>query len=239
MARYPPAGHPDQRAFPFWLRWLRRFVGWFLEHLYTDLAWAYDLVANLSSMGQWWTWQTAVDDALPSGPLLELAHGTGRLLRRQLKQGMSVIGLDLSPQMSRIASRRLAEAGLPRRLLRARAEALPFAEGSFRGAYTTFPSEFILDPNVVTEVLRVVADGGEFVVVPTAWITGRRPWDLVGRWLYTVTGQSPTDHRSLQWLDSLDLPGAELEWEIVQQPRADVLRLRLRAEGGPGAGPQG
>ncbi len=223
-----PGGPQTPNSIPPWLRWLRQFVGWFLQHLYTDLAWAYDLVASLTSVGQWWRWQTAVDECLPDGRLLEVGHGTGRLLRRQLRAGRSVVGMDLSRQMIRIASRRLEQAGLPRILVRARAQALPFAAGTFNGAYATFPSKFILEPDTCAEVLRALTPEGVFVIVASAWIRGRGFLDRLARFLYLITGQSPND--DLDWLTPMTPAGGTLTWEIVEQARARVLRIRIRRE---------
>ena len=50
--------------------------------LYHELAWTYDLVSRVVSLGQWRTWQrTALEHlaARRGDPILELAHGTGDL----------------------------------------------------------------------------------------------------------------------------------------------------------------
>lgn len=204
-------------------QYLHRFVGWFLDHLYTDLAWAYDLVASVTSLGQWWTWQRAVAGALPDGPLLELGVGTGRLLRELRAEGRSVVGLDRSPQMVRIARRRLRRSDGPLSLLRADALQLPFASASFAGAYATFPSEYILQPETLRQVLRVLEPGGVFVVIPSARIRGNSLPDRLAGWLYRVTGQSgPPDPAWRQPLRELGVAG---RLETVEQPRAQVLRL--------------
>ena len=203
--------------------WIQRFVGWFLQRLYTDWAWGYDLVASLTSMGQWWTWQRAVDDALPDGRLLELGFGTGRLMRRMSGQNREVIGVDLSAQMVEIATRRLVADDLPLRLARADALALPFPNRAFAGAYATFPSDFILEVETLSEVLRVLQAGGTFVIVPMARIRGQSVFDRFAGWLYRITGQSGP------LADAWDAPFRQLNvdtrLELVDQPRAQVLRL--------------
>lgn len=202
---------------------LRRFVGWFLDHLYTDLAWAYDLVAELTSAGQWWNWQRAVEAPLPSGRLLEIGFGTGRLLHRLQVKGHRVTGIDLSEQMVRITRRRLLTEDLPLRVARASALALPFGPGTFSGAYTTFPSDFILKEETLHEVLRVLQPGGVMVVVPVARIRGIGLVDRLADWLYRITGQSgPLPQDWDRPFRSLDV---DVSLDVVEQPRAHVVRI--------------
>lgn len=217
----PPEGKAS--AGPPVVTLLRRFVGWFLEHLYTDLAWAYDLVAGVTSAGQWWSWQRAVEGALPSGPLLELGFGTGRLLRHLQEQGYEVVGVDDSAQMVHITRGRLLSADLPLRVARASALELPFGAGTFSGAYATFPSDFILEQKTLREVLRVLEPGGAMVVIPVARIRGIGLIDRLADWLYRVTGQSGP--LPLDWdrpFRSLDV---DVRLENVDQPRAHVVRI--------------
>src|SRR5260370_38001805 len=75
--------------------------------LYNQLAWTYDGVSWLVSAGQWRNWQRSALPFLPGRPVLEVAHGTGNLLLDLASLGLEPIGLDLSPAMSRIASRKL------------------------------------------------------------------------------------------------------------------------------------
>ncbi len=209
---------------------MRRFVGWFLDHLYTDLAWAYDLVAGVTSAGQWWLWQRAVEASLPPGRLLEIGFGTGRLIRHLQSKGHRVTGIDLSPQMVRITRRRLLAAGMPLRVARANSLALPFGSGTFSGAYTTFPSDFILKDETLREALRVLEPGGVMVVIPVARIRGIGMVDRLADWLYRITGQSgplPADwDRPFRSLD------ADFRLETVEQPRAQVVRIVVVKGGG-------
>ena len=80
-------------------------------------------------------------------------------------------------------------AGLPVRLVRGRAQALPFRDGAFSGIAATFPTEFIVDPRTAREAARVLAPTGSVVVVAAALLTGRGPLVKFLEWLYKVTGQ--------------------------------------------------
>jgi ubiquinone/menaquinone biosynthesis C-methylase UbiE len=206
---------------------LSSFLRFFFRHLYTTIAWTYDLVAAVSSIGQWGAWQRVALDALPQeGSVLELGHGPGHLLKHRASQGKADIGVDTSRQMTRIAARRLLRAGLTPGLVRAQAQALPFASRSFAAIYATFPSEFIVAPQALASIRRVLADDGSLVVVPTAHITGSSLPDRFAAWLYRVTGESL--HFSAGWDRFLMEAGFSAELERVELPRALVYRIIAR-----------
>jgi ubiquinone/menaquinone biosynthesis C-methylase UbiE len=157
--------------------------------LYNELAWSYDAVSWLASLGKWREWQTAALGELQGQRVLEIAHGPGHVLRELGSAGRLSVGLDLSAAMGRQARRRLVRAGLAVRLTCGRAQALPFAEGSFDSAVATFPAEFIADPATLEEISRVLAPGGRLVIVPEAQLIGRGPLIWALEWLYRLTGQ--------------------------------------------------
>lgn len=200
-----------------------RFVAWFLNQIYGPWAGIYDLVASVTSLGQWWTWQTAADTALPDGRLLELGHGTGRNTSRLAGEGFQIVAVDRSRHMSRIAARRAMRAGADVTFVRADAQHLPFPAACFSGALATFPSEKLFHPLAVGEALRVLQSNGVFVMIPMAWIRGGSPGDRLAAWLYRVTGQSiEPDHWDMASAPS-GFPPADLE--VIEQPRAKVLRV--------------
>ena len=206
------------------MMFLSSFLRIFFHHLYTTFAWAYDLVAAITSMGQWGAWQRVALDSLPSAArVLEVGHGPGHLLKRRALQGHSDFGIDASPQMSRLAARRLRRAGFAPMLVRAQAQALPFASESFRAIYATFPSEFIVAPQALASLRRVLEQEGSIVVVPTAHITGSSLLYRFAFWLYKVTGQS-ADFGS-GWEGFLEKAGFSAKLERVKIPRAVVHRI--------------
>jgi ubiquinone/menaquinone biosynthesis C-methylase UbiE len=214
-----PTGHPPRS-----LRWLIAFLRFFFRHLYTTWAWAYDAVAWTTSMGQWSDWVAASIEALPDGRVLELGHGPGHLLLTLSRQDRQVYGLDPSPQMGRIAQARLARGGYPSAVVRARAQRLPFPPQSFDGLVSTFPSEFIVDPETLAEMSRVLRPSGRLIVVPLARITGRALPDRVAGWLYRITLQS--GDLPQEWLNRFERAGFEPQIERVALPRAEVIRVR-------------
>lgn len=195
----------------------------FFRHLYTTIAWSYDLVAELSSMGQWWSWGRTVLPRLPLQPVLELGHGTGRLLVEAHRQGLQAFAIDTSAQMGRITARRLKAKAYPSSIARSRAQQLPFTDRSFAVVYATFPSEYIYERATLEEAFRVLRPGGKLIVVGIAVIHGRSIFDRLAGWLYSVTGQSaePGD----LWRKPLEAAGFEPRLERIWLPRAQVIHF--------------
>jgi len=165
------------------------FLRLFFRLLYNQLAWAYDLVAWMVSLGRWQAWGRTAIPHLEGGRVLELAHGPGHLLTAMAETGLAPVGLDLSPYMGRLAARRVRRSGLPVPLVRGRAQALPFRDGVFDSAIAAFPTEFILDPATLREAARILIPSGRLVVVAWARLEGQDPLSRCIGWLYRVTGQ--------------------------------------------------
>jgi SAM-dependent methyltransferase len=144
------------------------------ESLYGPLAWAYDWVSRTFFLGQWRLWQRAALPHLKGPRVLEVGMGTGDLQPDLLEKGFEAWGIDSSTQMLRRARGKARRLGLPtERLLRARAQSLPFPEGYFNSVVSTFPSEYIADPQTLLELSRVLAPGGRLVIVPGGWLKPR------------------------------------------------------------------
>jgi ubiquinone/menaquinone biosynthesis C-methylase UbiE len=194
---------------------------WLEPRLYTRFAWSYDLVAWLVSLGQWKHWQVVGIDRLPPGSVLEIGHGPGHVMARLLRSKRPAAGLDLSPQMSRQAARRLAKARLAKSLVRGRAQSLPFASGVFHGVISTFPSAYILDAQTAAEAWRVLRPGGPFIVLPGAYVTGRSLPDRFAAWLNRRAGQA--EALPTTWRAAFEHQGFEAKLDRVQTERAEVL----------------
>ncbi len=202
---------------------LARFLRWFFRHLYTDLAWSYDAVAWAVSLGRWNEWALTALERLPVGPLLELGHGPGHLLCEAAGRGLRPVGLDPSPQMGRLARARMRRRGIPPRLVRGRAQSLPFAAKTFSGVASTFPDEYAFDPVTAAEVARVLRPGGVLVIVPTATFLPRSPAHRAWAWLFRVTGES--DDHTPEWTLPLTRAGFALQVERLDLRGSTVLRL--------------
>ncbi|PMB52888.1 SAM-dependent methyltransferase [Fischerella thermalis CCMEE 5201] len=103
----------------------------------------------------------------PHSNILDLGCGTGRLLDRLANQfpDMYATGLDLSPQMLRVA--RQNNRHHPRLIyVEGKAESLPFANSQFDAVFNTFSFLHYLQPEqVLSEVARVLKKGGYFYLV--------------------------------------------------------------------------
>ncbi|MEA5578607.1 class I SAM-dependent methyltransferase [Anabaena sp. UHCC 0451] len=99
--------------------------------------------------------------------VLDLGCGTGRLLNRLASHfpNLRGTGLDLSPQMLRVA--RQSNQHHPRLIyLEGNAESLPFAEGQFNAVFNTISFLHYPQPEkVLNEVARVLSPGGNFYLV--------------------------------------------------------------------------
>ena len=170
---------------------------WKLVHfgfrlLYNEMAFTYDWVSKLVSLGAWRCWQRAALKHL-SAPrdalILELAHGTGDLQLDFHAVGYQSIGYDLSPYMGRIAPAKLRQHGIVPGLVRGKAQALPFPDATFAAVVSTFPTEFIIAAETLREVHRVLQPDGLFIIVPNGILTSMGISEAGLEWLYRITGQ--------------------------------------------------
>lgn len=206
--------------------------------LYNEMAWSYDVVSWLASLGQWRKWQQAGLPFVSGRHVLEIAHGPGHMLLALARTGYRVTGLDLSPQMGRLAQARLRKNGLDSPLVRGRAQLLPFPDGAFDTVFCTFPTEFIADETVMASVHRILSRHGRFIIVPEGHLTGGGPLVAFVNWLYEITGQRREafavgedqywPQHSTRWnmfLHGMRSAGFEVELKHLQLSRSGVTVL--------------
>lgn len=211
------------------LRFISGFLRLFFKLLYHQFAWTYDWVAAAVSIGMWKDWVSSVLPFIDHPPVLELGHGPGHLQVDLARQGVLCFGLDESRQMSRLARRRLLRFGLIPRLARGVSQSLPFPSGSLRQVVATFPSEYILQPETLGEIYRVLAPGGEFVMLPAAWITGVHPVHRMAAGLFRITGQSPEKSEELAleiWARPIREAGLIVETINIQMKASLLFLIR-------------
>jgi len=160
--------------------------------LYNEMAFTYDMVSSIVSLGEWRCWQRAALrylDATGDALVLELAHGTGNLQLDLAEAGYQAIGYDLSPYMGRIARAKLQRRRVTSRLARGRAQQLPFPAKTFKAVISTFPTDFIFASETLREIDRILKDDGQLIIVPNGVLTGGGVSEAGLEWLYRITGQ--------------------------------------------------
>jgi ubiquinone/menaquinone biosynthesis C-methylase UbiE len=95
------------------------------------------------------------------------------------------------------------------------AQFMSFENHSFNQVVATFPSEYIFTPQAVQEIYRILKSGGLFVMIPGAWITGKRWYERMAAGLFRVTGQAPA------WDEHFAQPFREAGFQL-QDKRIDL-----------------
>ena len=160
--------------------------------LYNQLSGLYDLVASVASAGLWRSWVYSVIDEL-SGPfILEIGHGPGHLYTRISTKFPMVAAVDASYSMSRRAYRNYnADRHKHPDLSTSITQKLPFKQSSFNQVVSTFPAPYIIDPESIKEIYRILSPGGHLLILPAAWITGKSLRHRLASFLFKITHQSP------------------------------------------------
>ena len=177
---------------------MHKFLAFFFKHLYHGFAWAYDLVANIVSLGRWKKWILEILPLLQGSNVLELGFGPGHLQVALQNNGFIAFGLDESIQMGRMAVHRLSLSGKKQthRIVRAIAEAIPYPVSSFDCIVATFPTPYIFLPETISEIARVLRKDGKLVILLAAKPTGQNLPERFITWLFSITGESPPDEIS-------------------------------------------
>ncbi len=208
-----------------------RLVRFGFRLLYNEMAFTYDWVSSVVSLGAWRCWQQAALKHLnvEAGKLvLEIAHGTGNLQLDLREAGYRTIGYDLSPYMGRIAKSKLLRHGYVPNLIRGKAQQLPFPTQTVAAVITTFPTDFIVQQETLREVHRILEPAGQFIIVLNGVLTGAGVPGTGIEWLYRVTGQRSDTTMNIG--DFFASHGFDAEMIVEQCPRsiAQVIVARKR-----------
>ncbi len=197
------------------------------QRLFTWAAHRYDEAAWWLSYGQYPRWHRFLVSRVPPSCwlVLDVATGTGAVALLLARRGHRVVGLDLTEPMLVRARRRLLHLGLTSRvqLVRAAADALPFADAAFDAVTFTFLLRYVADPAAtVRELARVLRPGGwmaslEFGLPDPPWRWG---WWLHTRLVLPAGGRifSPGWHRVGRFL------GPSIEAFCTAHPFPEVRR---------------
>lgn len=203
-----------------WRLPVRFLLRLFFHLLYHRFAWAYDFVAAAVSFGHWNEWVTHILQFVEGKCILEIGSGPGHLQRALAKNRLFAIGLDESRYMLNLARRRLGREG---NLMRALAQALPFAAETFDTILCTFPSEYIFDANSLASIQRTLSRRGKLIILAGAW-----PRHPLLTWLYRATGETPTrtaEQFAPWYIEPLRRAGFAPRVSIVQTPTAALLYI--------------
>src|SRR5215469_13893130 len=139
------------------------------ETLYKN-KYLYRFASTVPFAGQWRVWQRLVLSRLHGHDVLELGCGLGDLLADMSDAGYVCLAVERSPQMVEAARETLQRRNLSTKasVIQGSVQHLPFSNASFDTVVSTFPSEYIYDPDTIAEVERVLRSGGRFIVVEGA-----------------------------------------------------------------------
>lgn len=202
--------------------------------LYNPLAWAYDRVSRIVSLGRWRDWQRAGLLELRGKQVLELASGTGDMLLDLYAGQYCPVGLDLSWQMVRIAQQKIDRQRASVPLVRGRSQQLPFVDASFDAVLSTFPTEFIIAPDTLREIARVLRPSGRAVVVVMAQFLPDGPWTWFLEELYRITGQRDALPDLRPHVEALGLAYRTM-WRTVDGASVLLVVLEKQVDGSDGS----
>jgi len=190
-----------------------RFMRVFFFLLYQPMAWSYDFVARVVSWGRWKDWVLTVLPYVKGSQILEIGHGPGHLQVALQQKGVRTFGVDVSRQMGQQARKRILKRDFTPKLIRGYAQHMPFRDRIFDQIVATFPTEYIHSEETLREVYRTLTPGGTLLVLPAAWITGKRLADRGFATLFRVTGQS--SDWNPEWLVPLKKAGFQPEVKMI------------------------
>jgi ubiquinone/menaquinone biosynthesis C-methylase UbiE len=162
----------------------------------TDIQPAKDIQKRMWSLGdyrelarQFEPTAVALVEACGVGPgmeVLDVAAGTGNLAVAAARRGARVVATDLTPRQVELGRERSAAEGLDIEWREADAEDLPFDDGRFDIAASTFGAMFAPRPQVAAaELFRVVRSGG------TVGMANMTPQGYLGRQIDIASGYGP------------------------------------------------
>lgn len=138
------------------------------DHQELDVYWTKEMADLLETWGTGNAWheiQLMLADR--SGPILDVASGTGKVMDLLLARGLDVHGIDISDAL---VARALARGIEKQRLTVGDATRMPYPEGSFTHAYSIGSLEHFTRDGIVACLgeCRRVATGSTFHQIPTS-----------------------------------------------------------------------
>lgn len=152
--------------------------------------------------------------------VLEVGIGTGRMARPLMREGVQMVGVDISTEMMGQLFVQLTPEHTPPELLLSDATALPFRDGTFRAAMVVHVLHLVQSvEDTVAEVRRVLAPGGVLLHqtrrpdedTNRMWIEHDKFWIEVCRAHGHELVQRPTQERITQALTNSGATASVME----------------------------
>lgn len=200
------------------------------QRLFAGLPGTYERMGWLLSFGQDPRWRRFLVSRVSVSQgerVLDVATGTAAVARELVaRTGGAIVGLDQSEPMVRQGVRAVAARGLAGRIrfVLARAEQLPFEDGTFGAVTFTYLLRYVDDPaGTLRELTRVLRPGGSMAALE--FHRPAPPWG-VPWWIYTravmpVVGRlaSPGWHEVGRFL------GPSISGFVAEHPLAEQLAM--------------
>lgn len=200
--------------------------------LYNELAFIYDIVSQIVSLGAWRCWQRTALSHLnipTSAKVLELAFGTGNLQVDLIERGYIPVGFDLSPYMGHITRKKLQKLGYSPCLVRGTVQHLPFPAQIFEAIICTFPTNFIFESSTMREVHRILVSQGQYIIVLNGMLNSDNFIENSIEWLYKITGQRESENYSLS--DIFETYGFKISIALETCPHSKALVIVATKKG--------
>ncbi len=128
------------------------------------IGWLYDLLGRSQERGELGQIRRSLLTGL-EGDVLEVGAGTGANLPHY-RHATRVVAVEPDPSMAKRIGPKAAHASVPVEVVDAGVERLPFPDGSFDAAVSTFVLCSVAEPaTALAEVRRVLRPGGTLVVL--------------------------------------------------------------------------
>jgi len=130
--------------------------------IFEGLSGSYDRVLDLATLMQdryWKAWLIRDSNLGQSAKVLDIGCGTGVLEERLANSGATIMGVDLTEEMVRIAQKKDPEFADSFGV--GDAENLPFRDGSFDLVVSCYVVKYCSQDRLASEVMRVLRPGGK------------------------------------------------------------------------------
>lgn len=175
-------------------------VSHFFDWLYSGLAWSYDLVAGVVSLGRWQKWVLAMLPFAAPGPTLEVGFGPGHLMQASRLNGQEIFGIDLSRQMCNLAGKRLKKSLRMAPIARADIQNAPFANETFSRILATFPAAYLFSSATARACYRLLKADGLLVILLSVRMNGQSLPERFFRAIFQAAGPDPVENLVTQRL---------------------------------------